>query len=101
METVKSIVKTVDDVLGGPFYRRFDRSIVVSNAVVGLCLVLFGMGARVRTPYWTLSQGEFMASVIVGASLMCLSAVARVYRQHLAIEKIKALSKSIGGGDPE
>ncbi len=96
MEPATDIVAIMDKVLGGPIYTRVDKSITVSSAVVGLCLITFSIGARIKVAFCTLSQAEFVTALAVGASLMCLSAFLRLYSQRLGIEKIAALAKSAG-----
>ncbi len=98
MDPTTDIVGIVDKVLGGPIYTRVDKSITVSSAVVGLCLIVFSMGARIKVAFCMLSQAEFVTALVVGASLMCLSAFLRLYSQRLGIDKIEALTKSTGGG---
>lgn len=97
------------DKLLGPFYRRFEKSMMVSNAVVGCLLLVVAVISRAKdvplakTEVLTtflglnLSQPEYMTTLIVGASLMCTSACLLALHRWITIKRIKAL----GGANPD
>lgn len=91
---MNDIQKALTTALAGPVYDRFDKSIVVSNAVSGFLLLALSMGSRTQLSPLTLSEVKYSVTVIAGALLMVASAAFRAYGKRIRAERLAAILQS-------